>query len=399
MIEVVLLYSDVMTCGVDAYADLLHMPAQHGYAPDDFGKPRSMKGTLDELRKQVARGSVAVVLARKADPAMASFSVQSSDEPNDGSGAGTIVTVSLTPSKSTVELLVALASWGTVLQGAGHDDYELAHIDRELWWRPSEPVELRAIFQYNVLGKQLVAKLGKQRVMSTPGVEIRELPNGAVFIDAGTSATVHAKAFAHLCPGEPVPERTIPKRVKPDWDPELASVFATIVEREGLESRNALITKLNKLRPAKPETLSPPRGANVRDREKSIRLYHSVVEELVVLLHDKEPALGSNAGPEVLPLMDIHFYTEDYPGTFGAEKTALLLRPLGAWLGELLVRELDGEWAPRGKMDEIEVVVGNTAFLPLLRARHYLASKDAVLEYSLTKYFADAKRLVTKPTR
>jgi hypothetical protein len=255
---------------------------------------------------------------------------------------------------------------------------------------------LRAVFQYNVLGKQLVESIGKKRVMSTPGVKLHELANGGVFIDAGTDAAVHAKAFAHLCPGKPVPERKIPERVKPDWDPEMAPVFATLVEREAMENRNAFITKLNKLRAAKPEVASPPRGANLPNIEKAIGQYRSVAEELIVLLHDKEPALASNAGPEVLPLLDVHFYGEDYPGTFGAEKTALLLRPLGAWLGELLVRELDGEWAPRGKMDEIEVVVGKTAFLPLLRAKHYLESKDAVLEYSLTKYFADAKKLVKK---
>jgi hypothetical protein len=396
MIQADFLYSDLKTSGVaEKLTKLVRIPENHGYAPDDFGKLKSMKGTSDAIRKQVAGEWVSITLARKASPAMPVFSLQCNDEAHDESGAGTMLEVQLAPSKSTVDFLIDLASWGQVLQGAGHDDYERAFIDEELWPGARRPVELRAIFQYNVLGKQLVEALGRKRVMSTPEVKLHELPNGGVFIDAGTSAAVHAKVFTHLT-GKPAPKREIPKRVKPEWDPEMAPVFATLVERAATANRNDLITKLNKLRPAKPETVSPPRGPNVADPAKSIRTFRSVADELVVLLHDKEPALGSNAGPEVLPLLDAHFYTEDYPGTFGAEKTALLLRPLGAWLGELLVRELGGEWAPRAKMDEIEVVVGKTAFLPLLRAKHYLASKDAVLEYSLTKYFGEAKKLAKK---
>jgi hypothetical protein len=396
MITVAFFYSDLMTVGADKLMDLVRASDEHGYGPDDFGKLKSIKGTGNEIRRQIDRGWVSIALARNAAPSMSLLSIGAYEEAHEESGAGTIVRLSITSSIHLADLLVALASWGHVLHGAGHDDYELAFIDDELWLSPQRSVELRAVFQYNVLGKQLVESIGKKRVMSTPGVKLHELANGGVFIDAGTDAAVHAKAFAHLCPGKPVPERKIPERVKPDWDPEMAPVFATLVEREAMENRNAFITKLNKLRAAKPEVASPPRGANLPNIEKAIGQYRSVAEELIVLLHDKEPALASNAGPEVLPLLDVHFYGEDYPGTFGAEKTALLLRPLGAWLGELLVRELDGEWAPRGKMDEIEVVVGKTAFLPLLRAKHYLESKDAVLEYSLTKYFADAKKLVKK---
>jgi hypothetical protein len=82
----------------------------------------------------------------------------------------------------------------------------------------------------------------------------------------------------------------------------------------------------------------------------------------------------------------------DYPRRFGPAKTARLVEPLGAWLGQLLVSELGGEWVPRTKLEENQVVVGRIAFLPFLRVEHYLASKQAVLEYSLTQYFAAAKR-------
>jgi len=64
----------------------------------------------------------------------------------------------------------------------------------------------------------------------------------------------------------------------------------------------------------------------------------------------------------------------DYPGTFGAEKTARLIEPLGAWLGDMLVTHLDGEWVPRKRTLETQVVVGGRAFLPFQRAHNYFQS-------------------------
>jgi hypothetical protein len=56
------------------------------------------------------------------------------------------------------------------------------------------------------------------------------------------------------------------------------------------------------------------------------------------------------------------------------------------------VTQLGGEWVPRSKLEENQVVVGNAVFLPFLRVQHYLESKESVLAYSLTKYYAFAAR-------
>ncbi|WP_395814357.1 hypothetical protein [Archangium minus] len=48
---------------------------------------------------------------------------------------------------------------------------------------------------------------------------------------------------------------------------------------------------------------------------------------------------------------------------------------------------------PRRDLDEAAVVVGDRAWLPFLRARHYLQYHDASLDFSLTQFFREARRL------
>ena len=65
---------------------------------------------------------------------------------------------------------------------------------------------------------------------------------------------------------------------------------------------------------------------------------------------------------------------------------------IGAYLGEVLVRNLGGRWIPRQKLEEAQVLVGNRVWLPFLRARHYMTSRQALLEHSLTQLYRIAER-------
>ncbi|MBJ6766186.1 hypothetical protein JGU66_36010, partial [Myxococcaceae bacterium JPH2] len=65
---------------------------------------------------------------------------------------------------------------------------------------------------------------------------------------------------------------------------------------------------------------------------------------------------------------------------------------LGVYLGDVLVRRLGGTWVLREKMEESQVRVGKRVWLPFLRARRYMQSRQSLLEYSLTQYFKEAER-------
>ena len=53
-----------------------------------------------------------------------------------------------------------------------------------------------------------------------------------------------------------------------------------------------------------------------------------------------------------------------------------------------------GRWVPRRNLDEAYVALGDRAFLPFLRARHYLQSEQSVLDYSMSQFFREAERHV-----
>jgi len=58
------------------------------------------------------------------------------------------------------------------------------------------------------------------------------------------------------------------------------------------------------------------------------------------------------------------------------------------------VEHLGGRWVPRRNLDEAYVALGSRAFLPFLRARHYLQSEQSVLDYSMSQFFREAERHV-----
>ena len=65
---------------------------------------------------------------------------------------------------------------------------------------------------------------------------------------------------------------------------------------------------------------------------------------------------------------------------------------MGAYLGEVLVRHLGGQWIPRQKLEEAQVRVGQRVWLPFLRAHRYMRSRQSLLDYSLTQLYRAAER-------
>jgi hypothetical protein len=58
----------------------------------------------------------------------------------------------------------------------------------------------------------------------------------------------------------------------------------------------------------------------------------------------------------------------------------------------VLVRRLGGTWVLRQKVEESQVRVGKRVWLPFLRARRYMQSRQSLLDYSLTQFFHEAER-------
>ncbi|HLL52586.1 MAG TPA: hypothetical protein VK447_03510, partial [Myxococcaceae bacterium] len=89
---------------------------------------------------------------------------------------------------------------------------------------------------------------------------------------------------------------------------------------------------------------------------------------------------------------DYEMWLSEYP-TYEREKVdGILIPSAGAYLGEVLVGRLGGRWVPRRNLEETQVVVGDRAWLPFVRARRYLQTRQSVLDYSLTKLYREAER-------
>jgi hypothetical protein len=97
--------------------------------------------------------------------------------------------------------------------------------------------------------------------------------------------------------------------------------------------------------------------------------------------------------PESLTELDFYFWRENFPGRYTRELIDGHTAPaLGAYLGGMLVRQLGGTWVPRQKLEESQVRIGKRVWLPFLRARRYMQSRQSLLDYSLTQFFREAER-------
>jgi hypothetical protein len=126
--------------------------------------------------------------------------------------------------------------------------------------------------------------------------------------------------------------------------------------------------------------------------ERAREHYSTLAEHLVALLHSEVPSVFE-ATPESLTDADFYFWREEFPTSRLPEAIDEYAVPaIGAYLGEVLVRKPGGKWIPRQKLEEVQVRVGNRVWLPFLRARRYMTSRQALLDYSLTQLYRVAER-------
>ncbi|WP_037583660.1 hypothetical protein [Stigmatella aurantiaca] len=262
----------------------------------------------------------------------------------------------------------------------------------------------------NIFGPKLVASVGRERMLSTPAHLVEELPNGSVILVLRPTAAdfasdearvAQARAHVHLRPDLDFDTvlRTLLERsaalapVEPRFHPDVAPFLSRLPDEFVLSERQRKIAELNAFRPPEPEEWLPAAlPSDVENPERILTSYGDLSEGLVAALHTKVPSLMEETA-ESLTDLDFYFWRENFPERYTRELIDEHTAPaLGAYLGGVLVRRLGGRWVPRKKLEESQVRVGKRVWLPFLRARRYMQSRQALLDYSLTQFFREAER-------
>jgi hypothetical protein len=259
----------------------------------------------------------------------------------------------------------------------------------------------------NVFGPKLVEAVGRERMLSTPAHRVEALPNGSVLLVTWPTAAdfasdearvAQARAHVHLRPDldQDTVLRTLRERsarlapVEPRFHPDVAPLLSRLVDQSSIGERQRRIAELNAYQPPEPEEWLPADSALPSDVEspERVREYYShLAEQLVALLHTNVPSVFKET-PESLTDVDYRFWFENFPEVFERNKIDEHAVPaVGAYLGEVLIRNLGGRWLPRKKLGEAQVLVGNRVWLPMLRAHRYMRSRQSLLDYSLTQLY------------
>jgi hypothetical protein len=317
-----------------------------------------------------------------------------------------------------VELVRAWASRHPVTYSRAHsaDDAELAGSpnfgrDDETMYRDGFD-KIYEVFWLNVFGPKLVEAVGRERLLSTPAWRVEELPNGCILLvlwptpadfASEQSRLVQARAHVHLRPDLNFDTllRSLRERsamlapVEPNFPVDLAPLLSRVVDHTASHKRQRLIAELNAWQPPEPEEWLPADAflpPDVAAPEHSLEQYDTFAEHLVALLHTQAPSVFE-ASPESLTDVDFFFWREEFPISRLRENIdAHAVPAIGAYLGEVLVRHLGGQWIPRKKLEETQVLVGKRAWLPFVRAHRYMRSQQALLDYSLTQFYREAER-------
>ncbi|HLL05554.1 MAG TPA: hypothetical protein VK539_33605 [Myxococcaceae bacterium] len=283
--------------------------------------------------------------------------------------------------------------------------------DKEMAYRDGFD-KLYELSWLNVFSPQLVETLGRERLLSTPAHRVEALPHGAVlFVTWPTAADfasdearqAQARAFVHLRPDLDFETvlRTLRERsqtlapVEPRFHPDVAALLSRVVDSVTFSQRQREVAQLNSYQPPVPDEWLPVQSAlpvDVPDVPQALHALAYQAEHLVALLHTKVPSVFEGT-PESLTDVDFRFWHQNFPEIFERQRIDEIAVPaIGAYLGQVLVRHLGGQWLPRRNWQEAQVKVGTRVWLPFVRAHRYMRSRQALLDYSLTQLFREAQR-------
>ncbi|WP_338034320.1 hypothetical protein [Hyalangium minutum] len=268
------------------------------------------------------------------------------------------------------------------------------------------------VFWLNVFGPKLVNLVGRERMLSTPAHRVEELPNGCVLLVTWPIAAhfthpearlAQARALVHLRPELDFDTvlRSLHERnaaltpVEPRFPPDAAPLLSRVLDHGSMGERPRRTAELNAHPPPEPEEWLPADAAltsDVPDTQAALEHYSLMAEFLVSVLHSEVPSILEET-PESLTDADFHFWVFRFPEIFERHHIdARLVPAIGAYLGEVLVRRLGGQWIPRKNTEESQVRVGSRVWLPFVRAHKAMRSCQALLDFSLTQLYRAAER-------
>jgi hypothetical protein len=322
------------------------------------------------------------------------------------------------PCREFVDLVRALASHYPVTHARASSAAENMLADSPWFGRDQQTAvrdgfdKLYELSWLNVFGSKLVDTLGRERLLSTPAHRVEELPQGSVLLVTWPTAAdfasdearqAQARAFVHLRPDLDLDTvlRTLRGRsqalapVEPRFSPDVAPLLSLVVDSVDFSQRQRQVAEFNAYRPPVPDEWLPVESAlpvDVPDVPRAVHALAAQAEHLVALLHSQVPSVFE-ATAESLTDVDFHLWHENFPETFEREQLdAHAVPAIGAYLGQVLVRQLGGQWLPRKAWQETQVKVGARVWLPFVRAHRYMRSRQALLDYSLTQLFREAER-------
>ncbi|WNG23333.1 hypothetical protein F0U62_04280 [Cystobacter fuscus] len=317
-----------------------------------------------------------------------------------------------------VAMVRAWASRYPVSHAAAHsaDDEELAgapRFGREMQTYVRDGFDkIYEVSWLNVFGPKLVESVGRERMLSTPAWRVEELPNGSIFLvtrptpadfASDEARLAQARAHVHLRPDldfdtvlRGLRERSaLLAPVEPRFPPDVEPFLSRVVDRISSHARSRKIAEFNAWRPPEPDEWRPADAAlppDVEDVERARAHYRYLAEHLVALLHTKVPSVFDTT-PESLSDVDYEFWRQEFPRVFERQNIDTLAVPaIGAYLGEVLVRHLGGQWIPRQTLEEAQVLVGDRVWLPFVRAWRYMRTCQSLLDFSLTQLYRVAER-------
>lgn len=132
-------------------------------------------------------------------------------------------------------------------------------------------------------------------------------------------------------------------------------------------------------------------ACDVEEPARTIDQYSLLAGYLAAQLNVPLPSVF-DAVSDSLAAIDVHFWNENLPESFDIWRIDEAVVPVvGAFLGEVLVRRLGGQWVPRARLEESQVRVGDSVCLPFVRAYRYMRSRQALREHSLAQFYVEAE--------
>ena len=265
----------------------------------------------------------------------------------------------------------------------------------------------------NVFGPKLVETVGRERMLSTPAHRVEELPNGSILLVTWPTAAdfaseearqAQARAHAHLRPDLDFDTvlRTLRERsatlapVEPRFHPDVAPLLSRVVDDVAINERQRKIAELNAYQPPEPDEWLPADAAlpsDVTDPKARAgallaagRVPRGAAALRGALRLRRRPPSPSRTSTSSSGI-------ENFPRTLRAPAHR---RARGARRGRLPGR---GAGAPPGRaVDPAQEAGGGPGargprvWLPFVRARRYMRSRQSLLDSSLTQLYRVAER-------